>query len=53
MKIEARKSRIPFNKEEKYQFYVEGKIKVPTVKKNKKKYDKSQRKENKIRYTNI
>lgn len=44
MKIKARQTRVPYSEEEKYQFYVEGKIRVASPKRNKKKFYKGNRK---------
>lgn len=51
MRIETNKTRIPYSKEEKYAFFVEGKIKAPTTHKNKKKFQKAkERRKNKVIY---
>jgi hypothetical protein len=50
MKIKVRQTKIPYTNEEKYQFFVEGKMRVPTVVKNQKKYSKKQRRQNKIKH---
>jgi len=52
MKIKVRQTRVPYTDEEKYKFFVEGKIKVP-MSKNKKVYDKKQRRKNKIKISII
>lgn len=51
MLIETKKTRIPYSKEEKYAFFVEGKIKTPTTYKNKKQFQKAkERRKNKVIY---
>lgn len=51
MRIETNKTRIPYSKEEKYAFFVEGKIKTPSTHKNKKKFQKAkERRKNKVIY---
>lgn len=51
MLIETKKTRIPYSQEEKYAFFVEGKIKNPTTCKNKKKFQKAkERRKNKVTY---
>lgn len=44
MKINQKQTRLPYSEEEKYQFYVEGKIRVAGPRRNRKKFYKGDRK---------
>lgn len=50
MLIKPKQIRMRYSEEEKYQFFVEGKIRVPSYHKNKKKYNRSKLRQNRIKF---